>query len=166
MRFHIPALIVLASAASVTAVLDEIQSGINNVQSGINNVQTVVNDAHTIASDVKNYFQNLPAITIVPTNVEGYFSSVENKLENVPQTAWNNIKSGLYPSEVVSWINGLPTNMRAEATSKLNQWANDLSTGASGASLPTPTKTSDSSKRAVALGAMGVAGVLAVAIVL
>ena len=159
MRFHIPAFIVLASAASVTALLDDIQSGLNDVQSGINDVKTVV-------SDVKNYFQNLPTITVVPPNVEGYFSSVENKLENVPQTAWNNIKSGVYPNDVVSWINGLPTNMRAEATSKLNEWANDLSTGTNGAATPTATKTSDSNKRAVALGAMGVAGALAVAIVL
>lgn len=183
MRFHIPAFMVLASAASVTAIVDQIvshvQSDLNQVQTDLNAVTSIDNNLHNLKSSVVNDFKNLlPTISvnivINPSNVEGFFSTVKNDLENLPQTAWNGIKTGLYPTEVVSWIDSLPTNLRGEASSKLNAWANEVGTG--GASTPTATNSaskstgtgssSDSNQKAVKLGAMGVAGLLAVAIVL
>ena len=166
----------LASAASVTALISDIQSGLNDVQSGLNNVQSIANDVKSAATQIATDFKNLlPTITIVPSNIDSYFSSVENKLTAIPQSDWNSIKSGVYPPDVSSWIHGLPTSLQGVASSKLNEWATDLGTATVGATAPTSTPTSTkststtgsgSNRRTVAFGALGVAGVLAVAIVL
>lgn len=185
MQFNATALLLLSSIASVLAqtpvaekrnVIDDINSGINevlgvttvvsNIVNGATSViGDIVNGATSVAGDVEAYLSSvgnnletvLPTITAIPSDVDAFFSSVENKVENlhIPTSAWNDIKTGLYPPQVSQWVDSLPTGLRAEASQKLTEWANDVS------------NTANSPNRgAVVLGAVGVAGVLAVAMAL
>ena len=72
-------------------------------------------------------------------------------------TVWNEFETGVYPPQVSQWVDSLPENMRAQASSKLSEWANELGSKPSDASC---------SYRAVAVAAVGVAGVLALALAL
>lgn len=185
MQFKTSALLLLASAASVIAQTpgDKLDDTLNDINNGISEVlgaTTVLDDikngatsvigdigngATSLAGDVKDYFTSigndfknvLPTITAIPSDVDKFWNSVESKVDNlqIPTTAWNDIKTGLYPPEVSQWVDSLPTSMRAEASSKLSDWADDVG------------NTANSPNRgAVALGAIGVAGVLALVMAL
>lgn len=186
MQFKASALLLLSSIASVLAetpaaaekrnVVDVVNSGINEVIAAttvVNNIVNgatsvignIANGATSVVGDVEAYLSSvgnnletvLPTITAIPSDVNAFFSSVENKVEklNIPTSAWNDIKTGLYPPQVSQWVDSLPTSMRAEASQKLTEWANDVGNTAS-----------SPNRGAVALGAVGVAGVLALAMAL
>jgi len=184
MQFKIPVILLLASVASVVADTpgDKLDDTLNDVQSQIDDITgltTALDDlkdsatsviadlksgATSIVDDIKDYVTSVgaefkdifPTITGVPSDVDAFFDSVETQVENLdlPKTAWNDIKTGLYPPEVSEWIDSLPTNMRAEASQKLTDWAEDVG------------NNGNSNRAAVALGAMGVAGVIALAMAL
>ncbi|KAF8423249.1 hypothetical protein EV426DRAFT_602808 [Tirmania nivea] len=185
MQFKTSALLLLASIASVIAetpdeILDDTLSDVNDriskalqattVLVDIQNMVTTIignvqNEATIIVNEVNNYptdvgydFDNvLPTITVIPPNVDDFFNSVGSKVENlqIPTIAWNDIKIGLYPPEVSQWVDSLPTSMRAEASQRLTQWANDVGNTAS---IP--------NRGTVVLGALGAAAVLALALAL
>lgn len=181
MQFQTSALLLLL-ATSVTAIEIDINSGIDNLQSKVSDLQgaasTILSDVQggassvvsdlkgeisTFASDVKSFVTSvedkihLPTITMTPPNVEGYFSTVEGDLKTLPKSEWDAIKTGLYPTEVSQWVDSLPTQMRAEASNKLTEWANDMGSGA---------PANSNSRGALALAALGAGGVLALALAL
>ncbi|RPB24940.1 hypothetical protein L211DRAFT_836801 [Terfezia boudieri ATCC MYA-4762] len=163
-------LLLLASIASVIAHAAD-RGGIdpnnvfeNKVTSFVGNGAT--SRATSIAGEVKNYLTRvgnkledvLPTITAIPSDIDGFFNSVGSKVENlqIPTTAWNDIKTGLYPPQVSQWVDSLPTSLRAEASQKLTEWANN----------DVGNTASSPNRGAVVLGALGAAGVLALAMAL
>lgn len=169
MQVKIPLVLLLASAASAVAQsnddqtpgeklddkLDDFNSKVDDLKDGVTSVFGNVKDyMSSVGADLKTI---LPTITGVPSDIDAFFDSVETKIENIqiPTTAWNDIKTGLYPTEVSQWIDSLPTNMRAEASQRLTDWAEDVGNDAP-----------NSKRGVVALGALGVAGVLALAMAL
>ncbi|KAF8434442.1 hypothetical protein BGX38DRAFT_1219779 [Terfezia claveryi] len=176
MQFKASALLLLTSIASVIAqgadgngaILNtrEATSVIGNIENKVTSViGNIQNGATSIAGEVKNYrtsvgneLENvLPTITAIPSDIDGFFNSVGSKVDNlqIPTTAWNDIKTGLYPPQVSQWVDSLPTSLRAEASQKLTEWANNVGNTAS-----------SPNRGAVVLGALGAAGVLALAMAL
>jgi len=186
MQFKTSALLLLASIASVIAqtpgeklddtianISNDINSNINAATSIIGNIESgatsvigdIQNGATSIVGEVKSYLTSvgnelenvLPTITAVPSDIDNWFSSIGNKVEDlqIPTIAWNDIKTGLYPTQVSQWVDSLPTNLRAEASNKLTEWANDV-----GDTSGSPNNG------AIILGAVGAAGVLALALAL
>ena len=142
-----------------TSILGDVKTGATSV------IGDIQNGATSIAGEVQNYLSGvgndfetvLPTITAIPSDVDGFFNSVGSKVENlqIPTTAWNDIKTGLYPPQVSQWVDSLPTSIRAKASQKLTEWADDVG-----------NTTSSASRGTVVLVALGAAGVLALAIAL
>ncbi|KAF8448259.1 hypothetical protein BDZ91DRAFT_115751 [Kalaharituber pfeilii] len=134
-----------------TAAPDTVGETIDNA---IDNIGSHVDNVKDAATSVWGNFEDLlPSITAIPSNVDAWFDSIEDNLENVPQSVWRDIKTGLYPPEVSQWIENLPENMQAEASQRLTEWADDVGNGSG-------------RNTAVAVAAVGVAGVLALAMAL
>ncbi|KAF8465655.1 hypothetical protein BDZ91DRAFT_726562 [Kalaharituber pfeilii] len=104
-----------AAAADLGDIGDKIDSVIDDLKEKASNV----------IEDLKDF--TFPIITGLPESIDKWFDDVEEFFEEFPDKAWESIKDGIYPPEVSQWVNDLPQEMRAEASQKLKEWADELS---------------------------------------